>query len=58
VAIALVVLSISVVAACGDGGEDRPAVLPAGPSSERVTLQARGSIEGAPSGYVEYLPPG
>jgi predicted peptidase len=56
VATVLAALSVVLVAGCGDG--DRPAVLPKGPSSERLTLQARGSIEGAPAGYVEYLPPG
>jgi predicted peptidase len=55
VVVALVILSVAT--ACGDG-EERPAVLPGGPSSERLTLQARGSIESAPAGYVEYLPPG
>lgn len=42
------------LAGCGGGAEG----LPAGPSSERVTLRPAGSIEGAPLGYVEYLPPG
>jgi hypothetical protein len=43
-----------VLAGCGGGRE----ALPGGPSSERVTLQTAGSVEGAPLGYVEYLPPG
>lgn len=43
-----------VLAGCGGEGEGAPA----GPSSQRVTLQPVGSVEGAPLGYVEYLPPG
>ena len=42
------------LAGCGGGSEG----LPAGPSSERLTLRPAGSVEGAPLGYVEYLPPG
>ena len=54
---ALVALSMLALAACS-GGQDTPEVLPGGPSSERFTLQPLGSVEGAPNGYVEYLPPG
>jgi predicted peptidase len=39
--------------ACG-GGE----VAPAGPSSDRFTPRPTGSVEGAPLGYLEYVPPG
>jgi poly(3-hydroxybutyrate) depolymerase len=42
--------------ACGGG--DEPDALPGGPSSERLTLRPLGSIDKAPSGYAEYLPPG
>jgi predicted peptidase len=50
-ALALVLVALG---ACGGEGEGAPA----GPSSQRVTLQPSGSVEGAPLGYVEYLPPG
>src|SRR4051812_43579096 len=30
----------------------------AGPSSGRLTLRPLGSIDGAPEGYAEYVPPG
>jgi predicted peptidase len=42
-----------VLAACGGGSEGAPS----GPSSERLTLRPAGSVEGAPLGYVEYVPP-
>jgi predicted peptidase len=32
--------------------------LPDGPSSERLTLRPKGSVDGATIGYAEYLPPG
>lgn len=54
--VALLALSVLAAAACGDG--DGPDVLPGGPSSERVTLRPLGSIDGAPNGFAEYLPPG
>ena len=40
------------------GGDDRPDVAPRGPSSERLDLRTRGSVDGAPGGYAEYVPPG
>jgi predicted peptidase len=43
-----------VLATCGGGQE----VASSGPSSERLTLRPAGSVEGAPLGYVEYVPPG
>lgn len=43
-----------VLVGCGGGRE----ALPGGPSSERVTLRPAGSVERAPLGYVECLPPG
>ena len=43
-----------VIAACGSPDEG----LPGGPSSQRMTLKPAGSVEGAPLGYAEYLPPG
>jgi predicted peptidase len=49
----LAAAALLVLAACGGGPEG----LPPGPSSERVTLRPAGSIEEAPLGYVEYLPP-
>jgi predicted peptidase len=39
-------------AGCAGGGDDRPS-LPEG-----LTLRPLGSVDGAPAGYVEYLPPG
>jgi predicted peptidase len=42
------------LAACGGEHE----ALQGGPSSERVTLRPAGSVEGAPLGYLEYLPTG
>jgi predicted peptidase len=53
----LVALSLFCLAACGDEG-DRSGVAPGGPSSERVTLRPAGSVQGAPAGYLEYVPPG
>lgn len=41
-------------AACGGG----TAETPGGPSSERIERHPAGSIDGAPVGYVEYVPPG
>jgi predicted peptidase len=55
--IVLVLFSLLCVAACGDDG-DGGGVASAGPSSERVTLRPRGSVDGAPAGYLEYVPPG
>ena len=52
--VALLAALILTLAACGDKTE----VAPTGPSPERVTLHPRGSVDGAPNGYVEYLPPG
>jgi predicted peptidase len=50
----LLALSMFLVVSCrGDGG-----IVPAGPSSERLTLRPLGSVEGAPAGYLEYVPPG
>src|ERR671918_1095703 len=53
VATGLVAVALLAVAFCGKGEG-----LPGGPSSQRVTLKRAGSVEGAPLGYVEYLPPG
>jgi len=50
----LTAAELLVLAGCCGGQEG----LPGGPSSERVTLRPAGSVEGAPLGYVEYLPPG
>ena len=64
----LAAAGLLVLAGCGGGSEgprgseaepergSEP--LPGGPSSERVTLRPAGSVEGAPLGYIEYLPPG
>lgn len=41
------------LASCGGADEG----LPGGPSSERLTPRAVG-FDGAPLGYLEYLPPG
>nr|MDQ3823199.1 dienelactone hydrolase family protein [Actinomycetota bacterium] len=35
-----------------------PDAAPSGPSSERLSLRPLGSVDGAPNGYVEYVPPG
>jgi poly(3-hydroxybutyrate) depolymerase len=51
----VVAAALLMLAGCGGG---REALLPGGPSSERVTLHPAGSVEGAPLGYEEYLPPG
>ena len=47
---------VMLVAACG--GDYPPPIQPPGPSSERVTLRPAGTVDEAPLGYVEYLPPG
>jgi predicted peptidase len=52
----VIAVSLLLLAACGDG--DAPEVSPGGRSSQRVTLQPIGSVDGAASGYFEYLPPG
>lgn len=54
VATGFIAMALLVVAACGTKDEG----LPGGPSSQRVTLKPAGSVEGAPLGYAEYLPPG
>jgi predicted peptidase len=46
--------AVLLLAACGNAGE-RAAPRP---SSERLTARPAGSVEGAPLGYLEYLPPG
>lgn len=51
-------LGVALVLLAGCSGDDRREGLPGGPSSKRFTLQPRGSVEGAPNGYIEYLPPG
>jgi predicted peptidase len=53
---AIGVTAILLLLGGGCGGEDEG--VPAGPSSDRVTLRAAGSVEGASLGYVEYVPPG
>jgi predicted peptidase len=53
--LAAFVLAASLVAACG---ESTPQVEPGGPSSQRLSLRALGSVDEAPAGYIEYLPPG
>ncbi|MBD0338065.1 MAG: hypothetical protein ICV67_02100 [Thermoleophilia bacterium] len=50
---ACVSIGLLLLGACG-GDEG----LPGGPSSERFELRPAGSVEGAPVGYAEYLPPG
>lgn len=42
------------LAGCGGGEEG----LAPGPSSERLAVRPLGSVDGAPLGYAEYLPPG
>ncbi|NUP11451.1 MAG: hypothetical protein HOW73_35850 [Polyangiaceae bacterium] len=42
----------------GNGGGGLGGGLPGGPSSERTTVRPIGTVDGAPLGYVEYLPPG
>jgi predicted peptidase len=54
VVVGLVIIGLMVWSGCGADA----AGLPAGPSSERMTLRPAGSVEGSPRGYVEYLPPG
>jgi len=51
-----VVFSILAAAACG--GDDGRDVAPRGASSERLALRPLGTVDGAPNGYAEYLPPG
>ena len=51
-----VAAALLAVTACAGG--DEAEIAPGGPSSERVTVRPAGSVEGAPLGYVEYLPPG
>jgi predicted peptidase len=50
----LVAAALLMLGGCGGGSE----ALPGGPSSKRVTVRPAGSVEGAPLGYAEYLPPG
>jgi predicted peptidase len=54
--ITVLAVAAALLTACGRG--DDSDVAPGGPSSERIALRPRGSVEGAPAGYVEYLPPG
>jgi predicted peptidase len=51
----LVAATVLMLAGCGDDGRD---ALPGGPSSERLSLRPAGSVDGAPLGYAEYVPPG
>lgn len=44
------------MAACGGNGDDE--TEPGEPSSRRMTLKPAGTVDGAPLGYIEYLPPG
>jgi len=48
------VAALLLLAGCGGGSE----AVPDDPSSERATLRPAGSVDNAPLGYVEYLPPG
>lgn len=50
-----VALTPIALVACGD---DEESGLPSGPSSERITIQPVGAVDGSPAGYIEYLPPG
>jgi predicted peptidase len=50
----LAAAALSLLAGCGGGDEP----LSGAPSSERLSIRAAGSVEGAPLGYIEYLPPG
>jgi predicted peptidase len=52
--IALLAVSIVALTACSNGA----GVASDEPSSEPFTLRPLGSVDGAPNGYVEYLPPG
>jgi predicted peptidase len=52
------VLAVSIIAATACAGDDGRDVAPRGPSSERFALRPLGSVDGAPNGYAEYLPPG
>lgn len=47
------VAALLVLAGCGESEGQ-----PEGSSSERLALRPAGSVEGAPLGYAEYLPPG
>ena len=48
-----VAVALLALGGCG-GGTEGP---PDGPSSERLTLRPAGTVDGAPLGYAEYLPP-
>jgi predicted peptidase len=52
------VLAVSIITATACGGDDGRDVAPRGPSSDRLALRPLGSVDGAPNGYAEYLPPG
>ncbi len=41
-----------------EGGNGAGGGLPGGPSSTRLSLRPIGTVDGAPLGYFEYLPPG
>ena len=51
-------MAVALVAFAGCGSGDKAEGLPGGPSSKRFTLHPRGSVEGAPTGCIEYVPPG
>jgi predicted peptidase len=51
-------LAVALIALAGCAGDDRPEGLAGGPSSKRFALHPRGTVDGAPAGYIEYLPPG
>lgn len=54
VAATIAATALFAASACGDTASG----LPAGPSSERLTIRPAGVVAGSPAGYVEYLPPG
>jgi hypothetical protein len=45
-------------AACSGGGDEAKTPQPGEASSRRMTLEPAGTVDGAPLGYLEYLPPG
>lgn len=57
---AITLVLLLVVAGCGGGADDDRSAATAArePPSQRLALQTAGSVDEAPLGYLEYLPPG
>ncbi len=53
--VAVLAVAANLLVACG---QSTPQIHTGGSSSQRLSLRALGSVDDAPAGFIEYLPPG